>query len=317
MKNYYEILGIQENSSQDEIKKSYRKLSKEYHPDINPNGGDKFKEINEANEILSDPQKRQQYDFQRKNPHMAGGRPGGGMGGFEDLFSQMFGGGNPFGGNPFEQRRPTAPSKMMKLTITPVESFLGVEKIINYNREEGCSSCHGSGGDQQKCGQCGGSGAILKTVGTGFMIQQIRMSCDKCGGKGFILIHRCKLCGGKGTKTFQKEVKLKIPVGSDNGQFLKLQGYGDYVNGINGDLVIQIEVESKDGYEKIDNDLIYSLFLNYDDLKKETYNIPHPHGDLNMKAPKIFDSSIPLRLKGKGYNGGDMYVKLFVKFDRN
>ena len=106
-------------------------------------------------------------------------------------------------------------------------------------------------------------------------------------------------------------------MGIDNGQYMKLENYGDFVNGVYGDLVIQVEVEPKDGYEKMNNDLIYNLFLNLDEAKSDSFRIPHPSGDLNTQAPKIFDSSKPLRLKGKGYNGGDMYVKLNVKFERN
>jgi molecular chaperone DnaJ len=313
MKNYYEILGIEENSTQDEIKKRYRQLSKEFHPDINPDGAEKFKEIAEAYEHIGDEQKRQQYNQRKNNPFAGSG------GGFEDLFSQMFGGGNPFGGNnnPFQQRKPSAPSKIVKLKITPVESFLGSERTLMYVKENGCGNCNGSGGDRQTCKTCGGSGSVIKTFGTGFMVQQMRAGCDSCGGRGYTLISRCKYCGGNGTKSSPQEIKVKLPVGIDNGQYLKLEGYGDFNNGIYGDLVIQIEIENKDGYEKINNDLIYNLFLDYTQIKNPTYIIPHPNGNLNMSAPKIFDSSKPLRLKGKGYNGGDMYVKLHVKFERN
>jgi molecular chaperone DnaJ len=313
MKNYYEILGIEENASQDEIKKRYRQLSKEFHPDINPDGAERFKEIAEAYEHLGDEQKRQQYNNQKNNPFAGAG------GGFEDLFSQMFGGGNPFGGggNPFQQRRPAAPSKIVKLKITPVESFLGVEKNINYIKETHCGNCNGSGGDQQVCNGCGGAGSKIKTFGTGFMVQQVRVGCETCGGKGYTLIHRCVLCGGKGTKSTPQEVKIKLPVGADDGQYLKLQGYGDFSNGVYGDIVVQIEIEPRDGFEKMNNDLIYNLFLNLDEIKNSTYRIPHPNGDLNTQAPKTFDTSKPLRLKGKGYNGGDMYVKINVRFERN
>jgi molecular chaperone DnaJ len=304
MKNYYEILGIEENSSQDEIKKQYRKLSKEYHPDVNPNGTEKFKEIAEAYENLGDEQKRQQYDHKRKNPY--GGTS------FEEMFSQMFG-----GQNPFQQRRQAAPTKMVKVQISPIESFLGSEKTITYFKENHCQGCNGSGGEQQRCGGCNGSGFRVKTFGTGFMTQQIRSSCDVCGGKGYTLVHKCYFCDGRGTKATSHDVKINLPVGIDNGQYLRLEKLGDFVNGEYGDLVLQIELVPQDGYEKINNDLIYSLFLNLQEINSNTYKIPHPNGDLNMTAPKLFDTSKPLRLKGKGYNGGDMYVKLNVRFERN
>lgn len=307
MENYYEILGIEENSTQEQIKKQYRKLSKEFHPDVNPSGAEKFKKIAEAYETLSDEQKRKQYDFKRKNPFGGGGHP------FDDILSSFFG-----GQNPFEQRRqPQAPSKVIKIKITPIESFLGSEKNIKFTRNTGCQTCKGSGGDQQRCGGCNGVGFKIKTFGTGFMVQQVQVACETCGGRGHTLIHRCMLCGGSGVETKQEEVRVKLPVGIDNGQFLKLQGYGDFNSGVMGDLVLQIEVEPTDGFEKMDNDLIYTLFLNLDGLKDGSYNIPHPHGNLNVKAPKVFDTSVPLRLKGKGYNGGDMYVKMHVKFERD
>jgi len=305
MKNYYEILGIEENSGQDVIKKQYRKLSKEYHPDVNPAGSEKFKEIAEAYDILSNDQKRQQYDHQRKNPYAGSS--------FEEMFSQMFGGQNPFQ----QQRRQAAPSKVVKVQINPIESFLGSEKTITYFKENHCQGCNGSGGEQQKCGGCNGSGFRVKTFGTGFMTQQIRSACDVCGGKGFTLVHKCYFCDGRGTKQSSHEVKINLPVGIDNGQYLRLEKLGDFVNGDYGDLVIQIELISQDGYEKINNDLIYNLFLNLQEVNDDTFKIPHPQGDLNMTAPKLFDTSKPLRLKGKGYNGGDMYVKLNVRFERN
>ena len=304
MKNYYEILGIEENTSQDEIKKQYRKLSKQYHPDVNPGGDEKFKEINEAYETLSDTQKRQQYDHQRKNPYSGTN--------FEDIFSQMFG-----GQNPFQQRRPAAPSKIVKVQVSPIESFLGSEKTITYFKENHCQGCNGSGGEQQRCSGCNGSGHKIKTFGTGFMTQQIRTTCDICSGRGFTLVHKCYFCDGRGTKTTSHEIRVNIPVGIDNGQFLRLERLGDFVNGDYGDLVLQVELTPKDGFEKMNNDLIYNLFLNLDEVNKDVYRIPHPSGDLNMNAPKVFDTSTPLRLKGKGYSGGDMYIKLNVKFERN
>jgi len=305
MKSYYEILEIEEKATQDEIKKQYRKLSKEYHPDVNPAGTEKFKEIAEAYEHLGDQQKRQQYDNRRTNPY--GGTS------FEDIFSQMFG-----NQNHFQQRKPTAAPKVLKVKISPIESFLGSEKVITYIKNNHCHTCNGSGGEQKQCGGCNGAGYKVKQFGTGFMVQHVRTSCDSCGGKGYTLVHRCYNCDGRGVKSTTQEINIKLPVGIDNGQYMKLENYGDFSNGSYGDLVVQVEVEPKDGFEKIDNDLIYNLYLGLDDLKIETYKIPHPNGDLNTKSPKIFDTSKPLRLRGKGYNSvGDMYVKLHVKFERN
>lgn len=304
MKDYYKILEVEEKASEEEIKKNYRTLSKKYHPDVNPDGGDKFKDIAEAYDVLSDKTKRQNYDNKKNSPY--NGTP------FEDLFAQMFANNNPFN----NQRRKGTPDKIIRLQISPIESFLGSEKVVTYFRDINCQICNGSGGDQQVCGTCNGAGFQIKTFGTGFMVQHIRTACQYCAGRGYTLVHKCYSCDGRGVKSKANEIKINVPHGSDNGQFLKLQNMGDFSNGEYGDLVIQIEMVNKDGYEKINNDLVYNLYLNLEEVNKEKYTIPHPSGDLNTSAPKVFDTSKPLRLKGKGYQGGDMYVKLHVRFER-
>lgn len=303
MKDYYKILEVEEKSSEEDIKKSYRNLSKKYHPDVNPQGAEKFKEINEAYEILGDVKKRADYDSLKNNPYQGNN--------IDDFFSQMFGG-------TFRQpqRRKGAPDKILKVQISPIDSLVGVEKNINYFKDIHCQYCGGAGGDQQVCQGCGGSGAQIKTFGTGFMTQQIRTVCNDCGGKGFTLIHKCYYCDGRGTNQQTAEIKIKIPIGSDSGQFLKLQDAGDFKNGEYGDLLIQIEVVPKDNYEKFGNDLIYNLTLNLQEIQNEKFKIPHPSGDLMVNAPKIVDTSKPLRLRGKGYFNGDMYVKIILRFEK-
>lgn len=308
MSNYYEILGVSKDASQDEIKKAYKKLAFEYHPDRNPEGGDKFKDIAGAYDVLGDENKRRDYDNRLNNPFQNGGTMS-----YEDIFNQMFGNQRT---SQFTQRRKSAPDKIIRLQVTPIESYKGEEKKVQYIKDNHCNICMGSGGEQQPCQTCGGVGFQIKTVGTGFMVQQIRTSCQSCGGRGYTLVHRCYNCDGRGVKPTTHEVTIKLPFGCDNGQFLKLADLGDFRNGEYGDLVVQIEMISKDGFEKMNNDLIYSLFLNYDELSLDKYSIPHPDGELNMVAPKQFDTSKPLRLRGKGYNGGDMYVRLNVKFER-
>lgn len=305
MKDYYKILEIEENATEDQIKKSYRSLSKKYHPDINPDGAEKFKEIAEAYEVLGDKDKRSQYDSSKNNPF--GGTS------FENIFSQMFGGQMP-GFN--QQRRKSTPDKIIKVEITPIESYFASEKVVSYVRDHSCNICNGSGGDQQRCGTCGGQGFQIKQFGTGFMVQQIRTACPTCGGRGFTLVHKCYNCDGRGVKSDINQISINLPYGSDNGQFLKLQNMGDFRNGEYGDLVIQLEMVNKDGYEKMNNDLIYNLYLNLEEIQKENFKIPHPDGELSIKSPNTFDTSKPLRLRGKGFKGGDMYVKLHVKFER-
>ena len=306
MKDYYKILEVEENASDEDIKKSYRSLSKRFHPDVNPDGAEKFKEINEAYEVLGNGEKRQQYNQRKSNPY-AGSN-------FEDMFSQMFGG----GGNGFRQqpRRKSAPDKIVRVQISPVESFLGTDKTINYFRDIHCNSCGGAGGEQQACHTCGGVGYQVKTFGTGFMVQQVRTVCNTCGGRGYTLVHKCYYCDGRGTKPNTHEIKINIPVGADSGQFLKLQDAGDFKNGEYGDLLIQIEVVPKDGFEKMNNDLIYSLTLDIQGIQQDKFTIPHPSGELVVQAPKIIDTSKPLRLRGKGFLDGDMYLKLILKYER-
>ena len=303
MKDYYKILEVEEKASQDEIKKSYRKLAALYHPDKNPQGEEKFKEVAEAYEVLSNPEKRQKYDNRGNNPFQGTA--------YEDMFNQMFGGAKS------QPRRKSAPDKIIKVQISPLESYRGEEKKIQYMRDHHCGVCQGSGGEQQICKTCGGQGSIIKTFGTGFLVQQMRSSCPSCAGRGYTLVHRCFNCDGRGTKPSTDQISILLPKGTDSGQYLKIERSGDFKNGEYGDLIIQVELVSKDGYEKMNNDLIYNLFLDLDQVKEEKYLIPHPDGDLRIDSPKIFDTSKPLRIRGKGYVGGDLYIKLNVRFEKN
>jgi molecular chaperone DnaJ len=302
MNNYYEILGVSKDATQDDIKKSYRKLAIQYHPDKNPDGADKFKEIAQAYDIIGDENKRKDYDNRLNNPFGGNNRMQ-----YEEFINQMFGN---------AQRRKSAPDKIIKVQVSPLESYNGVEKTISYIKDNKCDTCSGGGGDQQICNTCNGAGFQVKSFGNGFMSQQIRTSCGTCGGRGYTLIHRCYNCGGNGVKPNAHEIKVKLPVGVDSGQYLKMVDLGDFRNGEYGDLVIQIEVISQDGFEKINNDLIYNLYLNLEQIQQNKFNIPHPEGMLVINALPTFDSSKPLRLRGKGYPGGDMFVKLNVRFDR-
>jgi molecular chaperone DnaJ len=304
MKDYYKILGVQENSNDEDIKKAYRKLSKEYHPDVNPNGAERFKEIAEAYDNIGTKEKRDQLKSRQTNPFAGQG--------FEDMFRDMFGGGG--GGRP---RRPTVPDKVVTANITPIQSFKGEDITINYFRNKGCESCAGSGGNREVCSGCGGYGYHSIVSGSGFFRQEVRQVCKTCNGEGFKLINKCHNCGGSGKKPTAETIRIKLPVGIDDGQFLKLADLGDYHDGIYGNLVLQIKMMNIDGYEKIGNDLILNYYMDIDELKNDSIVIKHPSSDLKMDIPIDFDSSKPLRLKGKGYSGGDMYVRLHVKFDRS
>ena len=304
MKDYYKILGVQENSNDEDIKKAYRKLSKEYHPDVNPNGTERFKEIAEAYDNIGTKEKRDQLKSRQTNPFAGQG--------FEDMFRDMFGGGG--GGRP---RRPTVPDKVVTANITPIQSFKGEDVTINYFRNVGCESCAGSGGNREVCVGCKGYGYHSIVSGSGFFRQEVRQVCKTCNGEGFKLINKCHTCSGVGKKPTAETIRIKLPVGIDDGQFLKLGELGDYHDGIYGNLVLQIRMMNIDGYEKIGNDLILNYYMDIDELKNDSIIIKHPSSDLKMDLPIDFDSSKPLRLKGKGYSGGDMYVRLHVKFDRS
>lgn len=305
MKDYYNILEVTENASDEEIKKQYRKLSKKYHPDVNPDGGDKFKEIAEAYDVLSDPQKKSNWLNQKNNPFQGTE--------FEDFFKNMFRGGAPQ--NPFNQRQKN-PDKVIKMVVTPFDSYKGVEKEINYQRNVGCHECGGSGGDNQHCTQCHGAGVLIQVVGSGFFQQQVRRTCPSCQGRGYIITKYCGSCSGVGTKSNFESIKITLPKGVDDGQFFKIPERGDFNNGFYGDLIVQAIMENNGDFQKIGNDLIYNMNLGYNDLLSDHFMVPHPSGDLKVPAPDLIDTTRPLRLKGKGYPNGDMYVKLNVKFNK-
>lgn len=307
MDNLYNTLGVKDNATQEEIKKAYRKLAIKHHPDKGGNE-DTFKKVNEAYGILSDDDKRSQYDNRNNNPF--GGNPFGGQGGGHDPFGDFFRG--------FTQRRkkPTAPETIVNVDVGAVESYLGSEKIITYTKKDKCDTCDGSGGEKNKCGICEGEGFRTVRVGSGLFSQVVRQTCNSCNGEGYIFKKRCGTCNGFMVKTVNETVKIKLPVGIDNGQFLRLQGKGDYFKGMYGNLVIKVNLKPEKGFDKNGDSLIYDAVFDKDDLNKDNYIIPHPSGELVVTMPKTFDTLKPLRVKSKGYNGGDLYVNLIVRFKR-
>lgn len=303
--NYYETLGVEETATQEEIKKKYRKLAKENHPDTGGNE-ELFKKISLAYETLSDSQKRQQYDVKRKNPF-------GGSFNMNEMFN------NVFNQRQAQQQRPTHTSNIT-VNIGTLNSFNGGKHTLSYKRQVICEPCGGSGGDKKTCQTCSGSGNVVKQVGSGMFVQLIQMACDSCRGTGSFLIDPCFMCSGVGSKPEMKILDISLPHGIDNGQFLRLQGMGDFRNGTYGDLIVRIDLKPQDGFNKVDNHLVYDAFLNIEDLKIGNITIPHPDGTLNIKLPKHIDTSKPLRVKSKGFKldtVGDLIVNQFVKFDRD
>ena len=310
MKNYYDILGVSETSSQDEIKKAYRQLSKQYHPDVNPEGEEKFKEVSEAYENIGDETKRRDYDNRRNNPFINMG--GHGNYDFNSIFEEMMGGHR-------QQRARRAPDKIINVDINPIESYLGVKKEIKYDYKEICAPCNGDGGQTSICNTCRGVGTITQRVGNGMFNQIVQTQCPSCFGKGKIIINPCNNCYGQGILIKNETLLVTIPKNVDNGNFMRVPAKGDFNQNmkLRGDLVLQINLFSNDGFEKNGNDLIYYLKLNVlDIILQKQIKLPHPEGELLINLPKNISSEKPLRLVKKGYRGdsnsGDFYVKMNI-----
>ena len=328
-KDYYEILGVGKDASQDDIKKAYRKLARECHPDLHP-GDDKaaerFKEINEANETLSDENKRKQYDFQREHPGMGGGFGGaggfGGFGGFEDIFGDIFGG---FGGS---RQRAQTQTKGADITIELTLSFLdaakGCRKEISYTRNQPCQSCSGTGAKggtaYKTCDKCGGSGQIQYTTSNGFFRSVNVRACDECRGTGKKILENCKDCGGKGYVKANTKVVLDIPAGADNGSYIRKTGFGEASKngGPAGDLIVVMKLEPSKIFKRKNFDLYVDLPISFKTaclggkvkvpLIDETLDYTIPEGTQNGKVFFVRGKGIKTR-RGTG----DLYIVVSVE----
>jgi len=313
-RDYYEVLGVNKNASDDELKKAYRKLAKQYHPDANPDNKAeaeaKFKEVNEAYETLSDPQKRRMYDqFGTDGPQGFGGSSGpfgngtytystgfdgfGDFGDLGDIFSTFFGGG--FGGS--RASRNNGPKKgtdlRYDLEITFEESFLGTEKNITINRNEKCDICHGEGTKPgthpETCSVCKGSGQIRQVQTTIIGQVQTTKTCSNCRGTGKVITNPCEGCRGKGTVRKQVRLSVKIPAGVDDNQTIVVNGEGEpgQNGGPKGDLYILIHVKRHSIYSRKGNNVLCNIPITFTqatlgaelkipmvDGKEETYKIP-------------------------------------------
>ena len=314
MKDFYSILGVNEKASQEEIKKAYRKLSKQFHPDVNPEGADRFKEIAEAYDTIGTESKRQEYDNKKNNP-FGGMFNGSGGGGMDDLFSMFNGGFNPFQ----QRRRQRAPDKVLNVHVTPSESMLGSSKKINYHKKEQCSVCSGNGGKREQCMTCQGRGVVQQQFNFGGQIHVQTHDCPSCKGQGSVLIETCFTCNGNGHKPTFASIDINIPRSLDNGDFLRVPNAGDYQNSVGvGDLVIQIRLNPDENFEKIGADLYANIRVSPEDfITENSFKIPHPEGELMIKVPvDTLTTEKPLRIKGKGYyineGRGDLIVKIHV-----
>lgn len=324
-RDYYEVLGVEKGASKEEIKKAYRKLARNYHPDVNKEEGaaDKFKEAKEAYEVLGDEQKRTQYDqFGHAGPQDQGfGGFGGGaqdFGGFGDIFDMFFGGGG-------RRRDPNAPQQGNDLQYTMVLDFedaiFGKDTDISIPKEETCETCDGSGakpGTKPKtCPHCDGAGQLNTEQNTPFGRVVNRRVCHHCNGSGKIIPEKCNTCGGEGTVQKQKSIHITIPAGIDEGQQIRVPGKGE--SGINGgppgDLFVVIRVRPHDFYEREGDHIYCELPLNYAQAALgDEVEVPTVHGKVMLKIPGGTQSGKTFRLKGKGapnvrgYGQGDQHV---------
>ena len=339
-RDYYEVLGLDKNASEADIKKAYRKLAKQYHPDVNKaaDAEEKFKEINEAYEVLSDPNKKANYD-RFGFAGMDGASGFGGFGGFEggfsgmddleDIISSMFGSRAGFS-NFYSSRSSNAPrsgdNKFMTMDIDFLDSVHGVDKTINLSTDKLCTYCNGSGAassnDITNCPTCNGSGRVVKQVRTMFGAMQQASSCPDCNGSGKKILKKCPHCNGAGYKTIKEEVDVSIPAGIDNGQQVRLGGYGfrGSNGGPNGDLYIEIRVKPHKIFTRNGDDIYIKVPISSVDATLGCdMDIPTCYGDVEMKVPAGSQPGKILRLKGYGFkslrsnNTGDQLVELDVK----
>jgi len=262
MTNYYEILEVPKTATQDEIKKSYRSLAKKFHPDVNPNNPEaeaKFKAVSEAYEILSDEQKRRDYD----NPPQRGFQGFGGHPNMEDIFRQY--GFNT--GNVRHQRR-QGQSMALKIPLTFEEIFSGVTKTFKYHRNCTCTICKGSGAlKENTCSNCNGSGQKIETFQHGTHLFRQQTTCEVCLGEGKVIIEKCVECNGHGVKSKEETINVDIPKGISKSHEFRLEGKGHAIkNGDSGDVIIRIEEIPHSIYERHGDDLIIKQQIHYCDL---------------------------------------------------
>lgn len=332
-RDYYEILGIAKNASEEEIKKAYRKLAIKYHPDKNPDdktAEDKFKEAAEAYEVLSSPEKRQRYDqFGHAGVGGSAGFGGGGMN-MDDIFSQfgdIFGGAFGFGGGGGRSggRRVNRGSNLrVKVKLTLSEIANGVEKKIKVNKYVSCKTCSGSGaksGQYETCRMCNGSGVFTRVQQTILGAMQTQTTCSSCNGEGRIIKDKCNTCHGDGIVRDEEIISINIPAGVAEGMQLSMQGKGNAAprGGINGDLLIAIEEEEHPQLKREGNHLMYSLNISFPDAALGTNaEIPAVDGKVKIKVEPGTQSGKVLRLKGKGlpdvngYGKGDLLVEISI-----
>ena len=340
-RDYYEVLGVQKSATDAEIKRAYRKVAKKYHPDMNPGDKEaeaKFKEATEAYEVLSDSQKRAQYDqFGHAAFDQNGGFGGGagGFGGFDfnggdmgDIFGDLFGG--MFGGGGSRARR-NGPMQgahvRANIRITFEEAVFGCKKELEIMLKEGCETCHGTGAkpgtSPETCPKCGGRGQIVYTQQSMFGTVQNVQTCPECNGSGKVIRQKCTKCGGTGYESKKKKIEVTVPAGIDNGQSIRIRGKGEpgKNGGPRGDLLVSVTVSRHPKFQRREYDLFSTEPITFAQaalgatIKIQTVDGPYEH---TIKPGTQTDTKV--RLRGKGVPSirnknvrGDHYVTLVVQ----
>ena len=328
-RDYYEVLGVDKNASEADIKSAFRRLAKKYHPDVSKeeNAAEKFKEAQEAYAVLSDPEKRKQYD---QFGHSAfSGNGGAGFSGFEgfdfgnvsDIFEDIFEG-MGFSSGRSRSRSQNSPRKgadvLHRMTIDFEEAVYGTKKDIKIDVEEDCEECHGKGGFNSKtCSECHGSGTITQEQRTMFGSFLTKTTCPYCKGTGNVFEKTCQECRGHGKVNSRKTITITVPAGIDSGNRLRIAGKGGagLNGGPNGDLYIEFIVKEHDYYQRSDDDIYIELPLTITEAvlgtKKE---VPTLYGNVDLTIPAGTQNGDKMRLRGKGIENvntkrkGDMYV---------
>jgi molecular chaperone DnaJ len=331
-KNYYDILGVDKKATPEEIKSAYRKLAMKYHPDRNQGNAEaaeKFKEINEANETLSDQQKRAAYDYELEHPGM-GGFGGGGFGGFggggfediSDIFSSFFGGG--FGGGARATRSPVGEDIQREMSLSFMDAAKGCKKTMSYMRNEPCEACRGTGAkngtEYSTCSRCQGKGVIQQVQNTMFG-RTIRQSpCPDCSGSGRTIKEKCPDCKGKGAQRKETTISMEIPAGVDTGSYMKKKGMGQAVQGgTPGDLIIVFKVEPHKIFTRDHFDLHVDLPISYKTaVLGGVVKVPTIDDTFEFTVPEGTQSGTVFTLRGKGIRSarggtGNLLLRVIVE----
>lgn len=333
-RDYYEVLGLDKSATAEDIKRAYRKLAKESHPDLHPNDKSaeaRFREVNEANEVLSDPQKRAAYDqYGMDGPPQMGGFGGfggfeaGGFGGFDSIFDQLFG-----GGARSSQQRRNAPMRgrdiQVNLRIEFDEAAFGASKSIDFMRAELCDTCHGTGGkdgsEPVTCATCGGSGQIRS--GSGFMVT-VR-TCTTCGGSGQTIKDPCTTCQGSGRVRRKRTASFTIPPGADDGQVFVMTGQGEpgQNRGPNGDLLIALTVKPHKLFRREGTTLYLEMPISFTQAALgATLEVPTLKSKVNHRIPEGTRDGALFRIRGEGIqqlhgsSRGDLVVRVKVEIPK-